>query len=282
MFSIVIPCHENVELLKKVLAGLVTQNEKVPFEVILVDNDSREEDLNEVYKKYIDYIPLYLVKQPRLSHPMMPCKARNIGIMLAKYDWIINLDSDCIPNKNYLKYLRQHINANASNNMIITGTRIFIDSKKITDQDILSNEVQLETIEEIASSSNYFLKKDRRLLLADSMETCSHPWALIHTCNTIYRKDTAIKVGGFDEEFDGCWGYEDTDFAYRMIKEGKAKPYYLSEIDCYHQEPKSHDHEERFNKTNNRNWALIQKKIPGIEQFKKDFYKKINSSIKVD
>ena len=55
-------------------------------------------------------------------------------------------------------------------------------------------------------------------------------------------------MGGYDEIFDGCWGYEDVDFAHRMITCGGAQPVYLPGIDCYHQDSALSNRQNRFDK----------------------------------
>ena len=64
MFTFVIPCYNNVELLKKTLAGLCRNQGGAAFEVILVDNNSFDEDINTAYEKYVRWLDLTLLRQP--------------------------------------------------------------------------------------------------------------------------------------------------------------------------------------------------------------------------
>jgi GT2 family glycosyltransferase len=96
----------------------------------------------------------------------------------------------------------------------------------------------------------------------------------------IYRRDTAASIGGYDEAFDGVWGYEDTDFAHRLITRGQARPVFLPDIEVYHQDSELSAHEaDRFDKQHNRNWHMIIERIPGIEEFKLRQYQKISQDI---
>lgn len=42
----------------------------------------------------------------------------------------------------------------------------------------------------------------------------------IRGCNMAVRREDFLGVDGFDELYDGCWGREDSDFAYRLVHSG--------------------------------------------------------------
>jgi GT2 family glycosyltransferase len=39
-------------------------------------------------------------------------------------------------------------------------------------------------------------------------------------CNVAVSRAAAIEVGGFDEAFNGAWGYQDIEFGYRLFSIG--------------------------------------------------------------
>lgn len=274
MFSIVIPCYNRTSLLKKLLAGFVVQEGDVPtFEIILVDNNSQE-DIDDVYREYSRLLPIYLVQRPQLPNTYAASSARNIGLSLSHFPWVINLDSDCIPNQHYLANLKQFIDECKNDDFLIVGERIFISSDAYSDKDILQNSQILEHMPRIASASNYNLLKDRRFPQLETIEKQEHPWAYMHSGNLIYPKKSALLINGYDEAYDGCWGYEDIDFAYRLLTVASCTPKYLSGIYCYHQEPPLVNENvsvvtDRVNKTTNLNWQRICQRIPGFAEFKK-------------
>lgn len=278
-FSFVIPCYNNIELLKKTLAGLCLNQGKAWFEVILVDNNSFEEDINEAYRKYVDKLELYLLRQPRLAHPKATCRARNLGLALARGEWIVNLDADCVPMPDYLSHLRTHLETIGRDNSIIAGLRRFVDLSHHTEDDILEGSVDYAALPRVRSPSNYDRVEDRRLPYLEHLGDSEHPWAYFHSCNIAYRKSTAVAVDGFDEAFDGAWGYEDVDFAHRMITLGRAIPRYLPGIDCLHQDSELSNSQNRFDKAGNPNWRIITKRIPGYEQYKTKQYQELNKEI---
>lgn len=47
------------------------------------------------------------------------------------------------------------------------------------------------------------------------------PWeSAIRGCNIAVRREDFLRVDGFDELYDGVWGREDSDFAYRLFHSG--------------------------------------------------------------
>ena len=279
MFTFIIPCYNDVELLKKTLAGLCRNQGGAAFEVILVDNNSFAEDINAAYEKYVRFLDVSLLRQPRLAHPKATSRARNLGLSLSRYEWIINLDADCVPCPGYLSGLSQYLSRTGKTNPIIVGLRRFVDLTGASDEDILNGRVDFAALPRVASPANYGQSEDRRLPFLKNLDTCEHPWACYHSCNLIYLKQTALAVGGYDEIFDGCWGYEDVDFAHRMITRGGAQPVYLPGIDVYHQDSDLSNRQNRFDKVNNRNWAIITQRIPGYASFKIQQYAALNKDI---
>ncbi len=279
MFSFVIPCYNNVELLTKTLAGLCRNQGGAAFEVILIDNNSFDDDINLAYEKYVHLLDLSLVRQPKLPHPKATSRARNLGLKLSRYEWIVNLDADCVPHPGYLQALHNYLSHTRRTNPIIVGLRQFVDLNPVSDEDISNDRVNFQALPQVASPANYGHKVDRRLPFLETLDTWEHPWAFFHSCNLIYLKATAEAVGGYDEIFDGCWGYEDVDFAHRMMIAGGAQPVYLAGIDCYHQDSELSNRQNRFDKVNNRNWGIIAQRIPGFASFKVQQYAALNKDI---
>jgi len=287
MFSIVIPCYNRLSQLARVLAGFCAQGRDETFELILVDNNGFEGDINALYLRYVDRLPLTLLRRPKLPHPRATSSARNMGLAIARYDWIINIYSDCIPPPDYVGLIRGALEQSANENLLIVGLRRFICGDGISEEALQRGACNFGALPHVASPSNYGLTLDRRHPEIESLAGSPHPWAYMHSGNMVYRRDKAREIGGYDEAYDGFWGYEDIDFAYRLITATGARPLYLAGIECYHQDSAmaedamGADSEGRFNKSDNPNWARVCSRIPGLEQFKQDQYRKISAGIKL-
>jgi glycosyltransferase involved in cell wall biosynthesis len=281
VFSIVIPCYNDVDLLRKTLAGLCVNLGAAKFEVILVDNNSFDENIDEAYRAYVSRLDLTLLRQPRLPHPKATSRARNLGLAIGRGEWVVNLDADCVPMPGYMARLAEFIESRRGENPLVAGLRRFVDLSAHTEEDILAGRVEYDSLPLVASPSNYFRTIDRRLPQIEHLERSEQPWAYFHSCNIAYRRDEALSAGGFDECYDGCWGYEDIDFAHRMITMRNATPRYLPGIELLHQDSERSSRQNRFDKTANRNWSIITARIPGYEAYKTRQYKTVNEDIRL-
>lgn len=280
MISFIITCYNNVEILKRCLTSFLWQDQHYAYEIILVDNNSDKGNPDQAYREFFGELPVTLVKQPKLIHPCAPSKARNIGLKLANFPWIVSLDSDIVLNPNYIKMLIHVIKNDL--NVIVVGERIFVDFNIDLFPVKCDPGTALSSLERIKSVSNYNLLIDRRIAALKTIADHPHPWALMHSGNCVFKREKALAINGFDENYDGHWGYEDIDFAYRLITQAHCKPTFSEQLYCYHLEnsdPKRD--QQRFDKINNPNWKKICAAIPGFKEFKKQEYQSLNHEILV-
>ncbi len=99
--SIVILTFNREEVINKtVKAMLELEYDENAFEVIVI-NDESKDNTKKILEKFKD-------KKLTVIHNKKekgPCEARNQGINSAKNDFIIIMDDDCIPEKNWLKQM---------------------------------------------------------------------------------------------------------------------------------------------------------------------------------
>ena len=293
--SVVIPSFDLAVELERTLAGLMVQ-QHVPesIEVIVVDLNSRVDSLESVHRRYRNLLPLYLIQLPELDHRYSLSLARNTGIRFARrldlhqrdqpvhlrfarHEWIACLDTDCIPGPSYFDNLRKYLEQEHAPRPILSAERVFVDVQHLGAAEIVADAGQLDLAPRILSASNYNLVEDRRLTRLrqlNSAAVAAQPWDVIHSCNVVFRREDALAIGGYDESYDGWWGYEDIDFAYRMISQRGCEPVYAEGCHVFHQERDGHDlwHGVRGHKVDNPNWDRICRRIPGYREFKKSLY----------
>lgn len=281
--SIIIPSHNNSELLAKSLAGFAAQEPcTVDWELFVIDNNSDDTSVAALQHQMRNTLNLTLIQQPKLEHPFALCRARNLGLKLARGEWIVVMDADIIPNPKYIKTLASYIKKWGNESVISTCERKFILADSVEASSISSDPGILENLPIANSPSNYGLPVDRRLPAMQSLPDIDHPWDYMHGCNVIFRKEDALSIGGYDEEYDGRWGFEDIDFAYRMISEAKCKPKYAKGLHVYHQDlPEDKPQTNRNAKSENPNWARVCDLIPGYKEYKVAKYKRLSDSIQV-
>jgi len=267
MFSIVVPVYNDLRNLRLNLAGFLAQRGSVPpYEIILVDNNSMRESPEAAYVDFVHRLPLLLVRQPMLPHPLALSRARNVGITLARYPWIVTFDADCVPNPDYLANLATA--ARETPRGMIAGERIFIDAAGITEHSVASDPATLSRATRVASPSNYGKVRDRRFPHLEHLNRAEHPWAFMHGGNVAFPRSIAQSAGGYDETFDGDWGYEDIDFAFRALTRGGLEPRYLPGMAAYHLDRPGDTVARRSRKRESPNWQRIISRIPGFAEFK--------------
>lgn len=100
--SIVIPTLNNPETLRNVLKDMLKLEYPADYEIIVV-NDGSTDYTKEMLKQFDKNEKISVINLPRSG----VCKARNAGIAKAKYGFVINMDHDCIPEKDWLKVMIQ-------------------------------------------------------------------------------------------------------------------------------------------------------------------------------
>ena len=281
MFTVLIPFHGEAAWLARCLAGLSSQNFGEPFEVVVIDNDTPGPAPSGVFERYRETLQLSVVRRSGLASPLAMASARNRGLALAQFKWIVHMDADCVPGPDHLHRLQARITAARGDNLLLLGLRRFIDPDHLDEQAILDGAIDWGQVPEIVSPSNDGKRGDRRLPELLQVASSEHPWAYSQTCNMTHSLDAACVIGGFDEAFDGAWGFEDIEFAHRLITIAGSRPTFVPGIEVHHHDSEYSSQLDRKDKTMNPNWHRACEQIPGFREFSRDDYREIDPSIAV-
>jgi glycosyltransferase involved in cell wall biosynthesis len=208
--------YNRVDYLKLVLAGFERQTLK-NFEFIIADDGSSENAVSEI--KIISSRYTFPVKHIwQEDKGFRKNKILNKAILESESDYLIFIDSDCVPHR---AFVEGHL-GNSSKNTSITGRRVNL-SKKITDQlnekkvlegfleekfvrlisdGLFGNSIDVEKGLYLRNKFllNYFNRKNRGLL----------------GCNFSTFKKDLYKVNGFDERYEAPSIGEDSDIQFRL------------------------------------------------------------------
>ena len=186
--SIVIPTHNRVQMLKRLLKS-INHLKSFPLEVIVVNdgsNDLTKEMLLNWQKQQHDFIPIAI----NLPASQGPGAARNIGIQLASSNAIAFTDDDCILHHNWINAI-----ANAKSwrqeKLVGIGGKV-INYRK----GVVSEYYSFHRILEPPRYIQYLV-----------------------TANACYLKDYLIEVGGFDESHRYPGG-EDNGLSFKLANKG--------------------------------------------------------------
>ena len=107
MFSLIIPIYNRPEEIKELLESLLLSKYKKEYEIVIIEDGSKI-DCKEVVAQYADKFSIsYYFKENS-----GPGDSRNYGMKVAKGDYFIILDSDCLIPANYLSEVEKELEAN--------------------------------------------------------------------------------------------------------------------------------------------------------------------------
>lgn len=192
-FSVVVPSYNSSRTLPECLRALLNQNiSRNEYEILVVDDGSTD-NTKRLIKPFTD-------KNKNIRYIYQknkgPAAARNLGARKARGSILLFTDSDCVPEKNWIKSMTMPF----QDNEIVGVAGAY--GKNLEDKSI------------IARFTDYEIK-DRYKKLAKQEEI-----DFIGTYAAAYRKGAFMKTKGFDESFKTASG-EDPALSFEMTKYGK-------------------------------------------------------------
>ena len=187
------------------------------WELVIVDNGSRDDSYNIARQFACDSgLTVHVIKEDRVG---LAC-ARNAGILATQGDIIAFTDDDCYPEQNYLQKIADTFSDGAID---YAGGRVMLYDN--TDRRV--------TIQELNK-------------LVDIEGDSFVPSGLIHGANMAFRRDSLLKIGGFDERLGAGTRFksgEDTDVLRRLSFAGFAGRY-VPDICVFHHHGRKTEQEE--------------------------------------
>ena len=104
-FSFIVPVYNRPDEIDELLESLTKFNSSIPFEVVIVE-DGSSIPCNDVVEKYSNQLSISYYNKPNSG----PGDSRNYGMKVAKGDYFIILDSDCIIPPDYLNQVQNSLN----------------------------------------------------------------------------------------------------------------------------------------------------------------------------
>jgi glycosyltransferase involved in cell wall biosynthesis len=250
---VVVTTYNRPDALRAVLAGLAAQDDR-SFEVSVADDGSRDDTRALVDSASKDFpVPLTHVWQE--DRGFRAGAARNRAAEGAHGDYLVFLDGDCVPR---LDFIAQH-RALAERGWMVAGNRVLL-GEGFT-REALAQGWPLHAWRDAewrAAARRGDINRTVplvRLPLGPLRKLGARRWQRVRTCNLGVWADDFVRVGGFDETFEG-WGFEDSDLAVRLINAGvrrKEGAFATGVLHLWHRE-NDRRHE-------GRNWDLLQQRL---------------------
>lgn len=242
--SVIIPTYNRSRLLDYTLLSLQQQDiEKSIFEVIVADDGSAD-DTRDVVEKHEKLLNIKYVYQVDLGY--RPASARNMGIRVADGDICLFIDSGVLLNSDCI---RQHINFYKSRSSKVAAVGyvygferfIFCENKLI---ELVDPSNVADSVSRISKNELFFdIREEQYVRYGDQIQDLPASWYYFWTCHVSAPISEISSAGLFDEKYDGRWGVEDSDLAFRLMQQG-IKIHLLRSAEAIHY-PHEKDKEER-------------------------------------
>ena len=215
--SVVITTYNRPDALRAVVEACFAQSDR-NFEIIIADDGSTANTKDCVRElKARSPVPLEHVWQP--DEGFRAAMARNRGILAARGQYIIFLDGDCIPQRDFIEQHRKL----SRQGYLVSGSRVLL-SESMTRR-VLAEHIDLPGAGALRKLGfrlgGHFNKLIQVLVRWPDLwrERKTFSWRRIKSCNLgVWRSDLEM-VNGFDESFLG-WGHEDSDLVVRLFNAG--------------------------------------------------------------
>lgn len=219
--SVIIPTYNRDKLLGYSLDSLQLQSlAKNRYEVIVADDGSTD-NTRDIVKQYEGKMNLKYLFQEDKGY--RPASARNMGISAAEGRICVFIDSSVILHTNCLQ---EHIRYYADNGTCAAAIGyVYGFDHNERSEEVLKKLVVLSdpdgSIQRLSDYPVYLdVREQHYVRYNDKIEDLPAPWYYFWTCHVSVPREELISIGLFDESFDGRWGSEDNDLAYRLHRNG--------------------------------------------------------------
>ena len=215
--SVVITTYNRPDALAAVVKACFSQTDK-NFEIIIADDGSTANTQACIEQlRAASPVPILHVWQP--DQGFRAAMARNRATLAASGEYIVFLDGDCVPQRDFIARHR----ALAKRGYLVSGSRILL-SPGFTAR-VLDGAVDLQQWglgAKLKARTAGDINKVLQLMVRwpnIGRESKRFTWRRIKSCNLgVWRSDLE-RVNGFDGSFVG-WGFEDADLVVRLFNAG--------------------------------------------------------------
>jgi len=253
LISVVVATYNRPDALAAVLRSLAKQDDR-SFEVVVADDGSGAETC-AVIKQAQSVFPVRLLHVWQEDTGFRLAAVRNRATAQAHGEYLIYLDGDCVVRHHFVRAHR----ALAEPGWCVAGGRVLL--REAFTRSALNDGTAVENWNVAGATIATLQGKVNRasslpwLPLGPLRKFGGRRWQRLRGCNfSAYRSDVE-RVNGFDECFQG-WGFEDSDFAARLIESGVRLKTGRLATNVYHLW-----HRENDRSLHGENWQRLQARL---------------------
>jgi cellulose synthase/poly-beta-1,6-N-acetylglucosamine synthase-like glycosyltransferase len=251
LLSLIISTYQNIPALQLIFQALERQSFK-DFEVVVAEDDnlSATQDFIEDAQRQYSF-PIQHSRQP--DKGFRKCMALNEAVKMAKCDYLVLIDGDCIPHQHFLSQHYKH----RKKRTVLYGRRVMLSEQ-------LTNHLY-QHLDEKPNFSMLNLLRSRCTRLDCAMYLPMIPSGRegantgIWGCNWSIHKKDIVAVNGFDEDYQEPGIGEDTDIEWRLVANHCDLVYVKFQAIQYHLY-----HPLHYTDTNDVEELMKQKKERGL------------------
>lgn len=232
--SVIIPTYNRREILNYTLISLAKQDfDKDKFEVIVIDDGSND-GTDELVRSYEGKMNLVYHFLKDRGHT--PATARNKGILLSKGKVCLFIDSGVSLNTNCIREHVKFYEERPTHATVIGYVYGFFAPEDVEEKmkELFIPDDPYESCRLLSENDIFRDVRDRHYFLYnDRLEDLPAPWFYYWSCHISANREDLLRVGMFDESYNGRWGVEDNDLGFRLQQEG-IKIYLLRSAETIH------------------------------------------------
>ena len=213
--SLIISTYNWPEALKLSLQSAISQK-ILPAEIIIADDGSGE-STRKLIEEFAGKSTVPIVHVWHEDNGFRLSAIRNKAIQQAKYDYIIQVDADCLLHP---LFVADHLEV-AKQGTFVCGTRSMINEEftnEVLQQQQMPGSIDLKKnlSKKYNSVHNRFLR-----FIMYLVQRSKNSYQHVKGCNMAFWRKDLLAVNGYNEEFIG-WGKEDNDLSIRLMNAGIA------------------------------------------------------------
>lgn len=214
--SLIISVYKDIYFLEQVMNSLELQTWR-DFEVI-ISEDGGSPEMKHYVQNITTSFPLNHLTQEDLG--WRKNRALNRAIQIAKTDWLIFIDGDCVLHPRFMEF---HIKL-SSRNSILAGKRVKLDPE--TSSDLISGKIQVSEMNKIILSKFYQISKKGGQFIEEGIFI--NPTGIfgfipkmrkmrnLKGCNMSFHRSAIVAINGFNEDYAKPAVGEDIDLLWRF------------------------------------------------------------------
>lgn len=257
LISAIVTTYNRPDALRAVLAGFADQTDR-GFELLVADDGSRE-DTGRFVREFAATAPVPVRHIWHEDRGFRVAAIRNRAAAASSGAYLIFVDGDCVPMQTFIARHR----ALAAPGWVIAGNRLLLSeafTRRVLDEQLPIHRWRL---------ADWFAARRRgdinrvlpllHLPMGRLRTLGGRRWPRLRGCNMGMWRVDLERVNGFDESFQG-WGFEDSDFAVRLINAGvgiKKGAFATGLLHLWHR--------ENDRRREGENWERLQHRIASGE-----------------